>query len=57
MYWSGAVTFWYLLACMLYIGADPDCFLRLLEDGQKSKHFIRTVKLLQVTLIKQSDNI
>ena len=26
-----------------------------LEDGQQSKYFIRTVKFMQVTLIKQSD--
>ena len=32
-------------------GVDPDCLLRLLEDDQKSKSSIRTVKILQVTLI------
>ena len=34
-------------------GADPGC-LKLLEDGQKSKYFIRTVKFLQFALIEQS---
>ena len=28
---------------------------RLLEDVQKSKYFTRTVKFIQVTLIKQSN--
>ena len=41
--------------CSYLSGEDPDYFLRLLDDGQKSKYSIRTVKLLQVTLIEQSN--
>ena len=36
-------------------GVDPHRLLRLLEDGQKSKYSIRTVKLLQLTPIVQSN--
>ena len=40
---------------MISTGSDSDRLLRLLENGQKSKYFNRTVKLLQVTPIKQSN--
>ena len=36
-------------------GVDPDRLLRLLEAGQKSKYSIRTVKLLQLTPMVQSN--
>ena len=53
--YTGAVTFcrYQVFISMLYIGAYP-CTL-FSEDGRKLKYFIRTVKLLQVTLIKQSN--
>ena len=35
-------------------GEDPDI---LVKDNHKSKYSIRTVKLLQVTLIKQSNTV
>ena len=34
--------------------ADPDYPLRLLEESRKQNYSIRTVKIIQVTLIKQS---
>ena len=36
-------------------GADPGRLLRLLEDDQKLKYIIRTVKSLPVTLIEHSN--
>ena len=33
---------------------DPDHPLRLLEESRKQNYFIRTVKIIKVTLIKQS---
>ena len=36
-------------------GAYPGHLMRPLENGQISKYFIRTVRFMQVTLIKQSN--
>ena len=50
---------WHVLSNYVYIHmhtlADPDQILMLLEDSQKLKYFTRTVKVMQVTLIKHSN--
>ena len=38
-------------------GADPGLLRRFLEDCQKSKYSIRTVRFMRVTLIEQSNNV
>ena len=45
----------YIMTWIPIPGADPDRLLRLLEDCQELKYFIRTAKLLLITLQEQSN--